>query len=86
MSGEFLTKSTVYVDQYLQHSSISPLGKLNPNRIWSSNIHERFILFIWKIAWNSLPIGDVIKVRILIEDVKFPICNVENETLENIFL
>ncbi|KAM6558199.1 hypothetical protein CsatA_027438 [Cannabis sativa] len=82
-SGRFSCKS-VYLLQALHRAPQCEVAPSFWNKLWNSKIMERHKVLWWSI--NALPIQSVIHKKFYIDDVSYPICWVEEESIEYLFL
>lgn len=53
--------------------------------IWEANLHERVKLFLWRIAANTLPIKQLLKIKLGLRDSNCVLYREAEETLLHLF-
>ena len=84
-SGKFSVKLAYLVDQEARFTSSGPLSKKDWSKLWALKINEQLKLFLWKIAWDSLPIKEFLCRRICHIDSICPRCHGSQESIVRIF-
>ena len=64
----------------------SPLEGKKWKQLWKLKIKERLQLFLWKVAWQTVPTKVVIGKIINFEEKLRIFSDVKEETLENLFI
>uniref|UniRef100_A0A803PQ85 Reverse transcriptase zinc-binding domain-containing protein n=1 Tax=Cannabis sativa TaxID=3483 RepID=A0A803PQ85_CANSA len=84
-SGRFSCKSA-YLAQAVDRASLGEVAPSMWNKLWNSKIPERLKVLWWCILSKALPVRSVLGKRFPIEDESCPLCGMEVETLEHLFL
>ena len=74
-SSKFSIKLAYLANQEARFTSSGPLSKKDWSKLWVLKINERLKLFLWKIAWDSLPIREFLCCRIYDIDSICPRCH-----------
>jgi hypothetical protein len=88
-TGRFSVKSAYEMINPLSSSTISPLCPSDWKLLWSLKIQFRLKHFLWKLAWNILPIRPNIFRFLYQQDPDMlccPLCQLSVESLQHIFL
>ena len=87
--GQFSTKSAYLTNNSVNFQDTGPLSTRQWNKLWSSNIQERLKTFLWRIAWDALPVRakfESFHPQANEDNLTCPLCNVEKETVNHLFL
>uniref|UniRef100_A0A803PQ46 Reverse transcriptase zinc-binding domain-containing protein n=1 Tax=Cannabis sativa TaxID=3483 RepID=A0A803PQ46_CANSA len=77
---------SAYLIQALQRYPHCEVAPSLWNKLWNSRILERHKVMWWSILSNVIPVRVVLLKRFHIEDSSCPICGVEEESIEHLFL
>ncbi|KAF3953185.1 hypothetical protein CMV_021349 [Castanea mollissima] len=80
-SGKFSVKLAYLIDQEARFTPSGPLSKKAWSKLWALKINERLKLFLWKIAWDSLPTREFLCHRIHDMDSVCPRCHGSQESI-----
>uniref|UniRef100_A0A803PL06 Reverse transcriptase domain-containing protein n=1 Tax=Cannabis sativa TaxID=3483 RepID=A0A803PL06_CANSA len=84
-NGCFSCKSA-YLAQVVDTASPGEAAPSLWNKLWNSKVPERLKVLWWRILSKALPVRSELRRRFPIQDESFPLCGLEVETMEHLFL